>query len=66
MTWIEMLVACWQTHRLVKQGNHRTRITQLLTVLRVQVELEFTEDNLATQNAFLHDCLNDAMPEFSK
>jgi hypothetical protein len=42
--------------KLVKQGPHRERITAYYQVMREAAELEFTEDNKPTLDAFLKEC----------
>jgi len=43
---------------LVRQGPHVVNITECLRLLRDAVAVEFTEDNDATLDALLRECLD--------
>ena len=61
MNWLEMYVAAWLTRRIVRQGYHTRKITQLFMMVRAQVTFEFTEDNDPTREHFLRECFEEAM-----
>lgn len=42
--------------KVMVQGNHRNRIERTYSMIREAFEATFTEDNRATQEAFLWNC----------
>lgn len=60
MNKFELLIAMWLVDRIVKQGNHKQKLTDLFTIIHNAVEKEFTEDNEPTRAALITDCLNES------
>lgn len=46
--------------KIVAQGDHKSRITQLFMMVRQEMDREFTEDNQATRDAFLQECFDNS------
>ena len=45
--------------KIVRQGGQDRKIMTLFAMLRLAVEEEYTEDNLATRNEFLRDLFDE-------
>lgn len=66
MTKFEKWVARWLVQRLVKQGNHQKRITQLFAIVHDEARLQFNEDNEPTLYGFLQECFDKSIRKGSK
>ena len=50
--------------QIVKQSNaHRSNIVQYFRIMSEATEKEFTEDNKPTHDAFLRECLEEALQD---
>lgn len=61
MNWLQIWILCWMLPKIVKQGAHKHRITQLFMLVRIYARKEFTEDSYSGLHSFLQECFDDAM-----
>lgn len=46
--------------RHLRQGNHRCNLIEIMKLIRLVFEEEFTEDNRPTQKAFIDECVKES------
>lgn len=53
-----VLIKLFKQH--LRQGNHRYNLIEIMKLIRLVCEEEFTEDNRPTQKAFIDECIKES------